>query len=193
MDRNPHKLYIFPIQRDGQQYTTVIHFYYSEGWLAIHDSYLLLLFRGMGSNPRQWSISTIQRDGQQSTTVIHFFYSPNVPIFTGGHIGEGLSAFALFVDFLEIGKKSIILILLVLFLVCTCFRFLWYRGIHKNGLGDVVSDVCYILYTIYLSLCTQTVETTSPEPFSSIPLYLKILLVLWLNSCFFLNYNYRAN
>ena len=29
----------------------------------------------------------------------------------------------------------------------------------------------YSIYTIYISLCTQTAETTSPEPFSRIPLY----------------------
>ena len=47
-----------------------------------------------------------------------------------------------------------------------------YRGIHEKGSEDVVSAVCYIIYTIYLSICTQTDETTSPEPFSRIPLYL---------------------
>ena len=43
------------------------------------------------------------------------------------------------------------------------------QGIHKKGLwvtGDVVSAVCYTIYTIYLSLCTKTAETRSPEPFS---------------------------
>ena len=36
----------------------------------------------------------------------------------------------------------------------------------------VVSAVCYTIYTIYISICTQTAETTSPEPFSRIPLYI---------------------
>ena len=46
-----------------------------------------------------------------------------------------------------------------------------YRGIHEKGSGDVVSDFCYAIYNIYLSLCTWTAETTSPEPFSWNPLY----------------------
>ena len=41
-----------------------------------------------------------------------------------------------------------------------------YRGIHEKGSGDVVSAICYTIYTIYLSLCTPTAETTSPETFS---------------------------
>ena len=45
-----------------------------------------------------------------------------------------------------------------------------YRVIHKKGSDDVASDVCYTIYTIYLSLCTQTAETTSPELCSRIPL-----------------------
>ena len=32
------------------------------------------------------------------------------------------------------------------------------------GSGDVVSAVCYTIYTKYLSLCTQTAETI-PNPF----------------------------
>ena len=36
-----------------------------------------------------------------------------------------------------------------------------YRGIREKGSGDVVSAVCYTIYTINLSLCTQTAETTS--------------------------------
>ena len=39
-------------------------------------------------------------------------------------------------------------------------------GIYEMGSGDVVSAVCYTMYNIYLYLCTQTAETTSPEPFS---------------------------
>ena len=35
------------------------------------------------------------------------------------------------------------------------------RGIHEKGSGDVVSAVCYTIYSIYLSLCIQTAETTS--------------------------------
>ena len=41
-----------------------------------------------------------------------------------------------------------------------------YRGIHEKGSDDVVSAICYTKYTIYLSLCTQTAETASPDPFS---------------------------
>ena len=41
-----------------------------------------------------------------------------------------------------------------------------YRGIHEKGSGVVVSAVCYTIYTIYLSLCTKTAETTSLEPIS---------------------------
>ena len=41
-----------------------------------------------------------------------------------------------------------------------------YRGIHEKSSGDVVSAVCYTICAIYLSLFTQTAETTSPEPFS---------------------------
>ena len=43
------------------------------------------------------------------------------------------------------------------------YPFSLYRGIHEKGSGNVVSAVCY---TIYIFLCTQTAETTSPEPFS---------------------------
>ena len=45
------------------------------------------------------------------------------------------------------------------------------RGIHEKGSRDVVSSVYYTKYTIYLSLCTQTAETTSPEPFSLVPVF----------------------
>ena len=52
----------------------------------------------------------------------------------------------------------------------------WLKKI-LNGYPDtgefskrVVSAVRYTIYNIYLSLCTQTAETTSPEPFSRIPL-----------------------
>ena len=38
-----------------------------------------------------------------------------------------------------------------------------YRDIHEKGSEDVASAVSY---TIYLSLCTHTAETTSPEHFS---------------------------
>jgi len=31
-----------------------------------------------------------------------------------------------------------------------------YRGIHEKFSRDVVSAVCYTIYTINLSLCTQT-------------------------------------
>ena len=37
--------------------------------------------------------------------------------------------------------------------------------IHEKGTSDVVSAVCYAIYIIYLSLRTQTAETTNPEPF----------------------------
>ena len=46
-----------------------------------------------------------------------------------------------------------------------------YRGIREKGSGDVISSVCDTIYTIYLSLCKQKAETTSPDPFSWIPLY----------------------
>ena len=45
------------------------------------------------------------------------------------------------------------------------------QGNSRKGSGDVVSAVCYIMYTIYQSLCTQTADSTSPEPFSQIPLW----------------------
>ena len=54
---------------------------------------------------------------------------------------------------------------------CNGFMF-WYRGIHEKGSGDVVSAIFYTTYTIHLSLCTQTAEMTSPEPFSRNPLYI---------------------
>ena len=47
-----------------------------------------------------------------------------------------------------------------------------FRGIPEKGSGDVVSAVCYTIHTIYLSLCTQTAETKSPESFSRIALYI---------------------
>ena len=50
-------------------------------------------------------------------------------------------------------------------------RGLSYRGIQEKGSGYVVLTVCYTIYTIYLSLCTQTAETTSLELFSESPLY----------------------
>ena len=34
-----------------------------------------------------------------------------------------------------------------------------YRRIHEKDSGDVVSAVCYFIYTIYPSLCTQTADT----------------------------------
>ena len=37
------------------------------------------------------------------------------------------------------------------------------QGNSKKGSGDDVLTVCY---TNYISRCTQTAETTSPEPFS---------------------------
>ena len=43
------------------------------------------------------------------------------------------------------------------------------RGIHEKGSGDVVSAVCYTIYTTYLSLCTQT----SPGLFCEFPCTLK--------------------
>ena len=47
---------------------------------------------------------------------------------------------------------------------------LFYWGIHEKGSGDGVSAVCYTIYTINISLCTQTAETTiSPEPFVNSP------------------------
>ena len=64
----------------------------------------------------------------------------------------------------------------ILFNLCTSFTNLTkYRGIHEEGSGDVVSAVCYTIYTIYLTLCAQTAETTSPEPFREFPCILSIL------------------
>ena len=40
---------------------------------------------------------------------------------------------------------------------------------HLKGSGDVDSAVCYTIYTIYLSLSTQTAETTSPETYWEFP------------------------
>ena len=53
-------------------------------------------------------------------------------------------------------------------------------GIHEKGSEDFVSAVCYTIYTIYLSLCTQTAETTPPEPFSLNSLYNLLFLSLTL-------------
>ena len=56
---------------------------------------------------------------------------------------------------------------------CIClviYKFIFYRGIHVKGSGDVVSAVCSTIIIIYPSLGTQTAETTSPKPFSCIPL-----------------------
>ena len=55
-----------------------------------------------------------------------------------------------------------------------------YKGIQEKGSGDVFSAVCYTIYTIYLSLCTHTAETTTPEPFfvkSHVPVYSRIDIV----------------
>ena len=43
------------------------------------------------------------------------------------------------------------------------------RRFLEKGSDDIESAVCYPIYTIYLSLCTQTAETTTSEPFSRIP------------------------
>ena len=51
---------------------------------------------------------------------------------------------------------------------CVVKRYFIYRGIHEKGSGDVLA-VCYSIYTIYLSLCTQTAETTAPQPFRKFP------------------------
>jgi len=54
-----------------------------------------------------------------------------------------------------------------------------YRGIHeKKSSEKVFSAVCYTIYTIYLSICTQTAETISPKPFSGIPLYVNVVMLL---------------
>ena len=62
------------------------------------------------------------------------------------------------------------------------FLHLWhtYRGIHEKGSRDVVSAVCHNIYTIFLSLCTQTAATTFPEPFSWIPLYMNMDYIGWI-------------
>ena len=43
---------------------------------------------------------------------------------------------------------------------------IFYRGIQEKDSEDIVSAVTLHIYTIYLVHCTQTAETTSPEPFS---------------------------
>ena len=47
-----------------------------------------------------------------------------------------------------------------------------YRGINRKGSGDVCCLLHYVHY-LYIPLSTQTAETTSPKPFSSIPLFMK--------------------
>ena len=42
----------------------------------------------------------------------------------------------------------------------------------RKGFGRCRLSCFYTIYTIYLSLCTQAAETTSPEPFSWITLYI---------------------
>ena len=44
------------------------------------------------------------------------------------------------------------------------------QGNSHKGIGRCRLS-CYTVCKIYLSLCTQTAETTSPEPISRIPLY----------------------
>ena len=51
-----------------------------------------------------------------------------------------------------------------LFIHLSCDTIL-YRGVREKGSGDVVSAVCYTIFAIYLLLCTQTDETSSPETF----------------------------
>ena len=46
------------------------------------------------------------------------------------------------------------------------------QGNSRKWFGRSHLSCCYSLYNIYISLCTQTAETTSPEPLSWIPLQL---------------------
>ena len=46
---------------------------------------------------------------------------------------------------------------------------LYTEGIREKGSEVVVSAICYTIYTMYLSLCAQPAETTSPELFLRIP------------------------
>ena len=61
-------------------------------------------------------------------------------------------------------------------MIHSLFKKFLYRGIREKGSEDVVSAVCYTIYTLYLSFSAQTAETTSSEPFSGIPLYIDIFL-----------------
>ena len=45
-----------------------------------------------------------------------------------------------------------------------------YRRCLEKGSDDIES-VCCTIYSVYLSLCTQTAETIVSEPFSRHPLY----------------------
>ena len=51
------------------------------------------------------------------------------------------------------------------FFKCLCIYILTIclliQGNSRKGSGDVASAVCYTIYTIYRSLCTQTAETPS--------------------------------
>ena len=58
------------------------------------------------------------------------------------------------------------------------YESIMYRGVFEKGSDDIGSAVCYTIYTIHISLCTQTDETTSSDPFSRIPLYFFIYCVL---------------
>ena len=44
-----------------------------------------------------------------------------------------------------------------------------YREIHEKGSGEFVSAVCYIIYSIYLSLCTKQLRRHLPNPFREFP------------------------
>ena len=53
-------------------------------------------------------------------------------------------------------------------------------GIDEKGSGDVVSAVCYTMYSFFF-LWKQTAETTSLEPFLRTPLYYCISFSLYNN------------
>jgi len=57
-----------------------------------------------------------------------------------------------------------------------------YRGIHEKFSRDVVSAVCYTIYTINLSLCTQTAVPLSGGGGKALAIKKITLLALFVNS-----------
>ena len=69
-----------------------------------------------------------------------------------------------------------------LFYICNPLP-LSYMRIPEKGFGDVVSAVSYTIYTIYLSVGTQTAEKTSPEPLSWIHLFILLQVIACVLQC----------